>query len=1208
MSPFYGQIPEVPFASFRTPSINRPYNNGGRFVNTVTGSKRTIPDSKPVVRSRTRGLKKQTNHTLEMIDIPFKAKSPQLLSFHGRTRTNKHAIKNINVIESKHTLNVTTATRKTFVDSLSYRDRFAKHKNITGLGISHKANTITARNTTTIVKAHNNTLTKEPAISGSRLHNDSTFKTGERRFKGKVIDVTVDEADNFETEKDSSIDIEDSHNSPVNKENHSKVIAKRNGTSSAGSFEKNGKASKDIKDKDASLVNTIENSIKVFKSILGKKNMTEDSDNTGEVRSQQAVGNALLQKADSTNTVFDTTEVGSNNVATIAETDSSGDSSELDIVDSDKKTTVNSYASSKNLLIRKKNGTSKPVILVGEDNSFAGHMVTSNSTSMRNETSQTIFPMASHESVGSDQAVAKSTDTYKVDKGKQEKPTIAQTLKDGFNNMAEAAVKLIKGEKQKDEKLTDYLKENAEKGTGDEKGKQQMTGEDIYGAPPSVNVKIVNPKSPHAISNDILKGDWFETAHEPSQKTKNDIKMSSDVLGRIANIKMKGKRPEDPQLQTPLESKNQYENRVKKITNLAESTENDILSNLIQDSLGNAMSDRKPLKLKNEKTNKSPEKTDVSEIQKLLSKYNDDFDVFVDKAVSNHLGSPLGPAVGQVVSKINTMDTLPDNEKDDGVTEFDSVTGTKKHFKGSGGHHHHQTGNITLIDSNQDDDDDTLMRRLAQKWKMFKESSKGMLEDSKKKLAIEENQSQKSKVVDSGNKKGSDVLKQYFDQVEQKQALNQSKDLEDRQAKRRERLKSTLHMITDIEGEIDRLVNKETAEARHFDDLKQKKDHKLKGKANIFKELTSSDDSTPKEDVHEDSLSKVVEHFASNEPKADVGDDLVTNQESAAASPTITGTADPVEVSEVDDDEVDKSKEPQNFVATPQYEEEETEPKESSRVHAKHAEPIELVEQSQPQQFLRITHHQQRPQIQEENIESKPVSLFEKVPQQDIEEKQLIKSITTTPGNGGSSNGKTIENTISSSDQNEHLEQAAFMKQFQQDELKGDMARVKEATQNGLRDMFNTAVQKQNNFITNVEGGPPDQDGGSPPQSQLGEPHTLVAMPDPAETEDTNTEGVTTPENIAGDPQSMFGAPSRWQEASEGNDEPFNMIKDDIPETDSAGEGMAARKSNIMRLVQSDDADTDDSDDDNDNDDDDDESNNTEGAAMFMALPIAMPT
>ena len=503
---------------------------------------------------------------------------------------------------------------------------------------------------------------------------------------------------------------------------------------------------------------------------------------------------------------------------------------------------------------------------------------------------------------------------------------ITEEIKDTWNGMADEAVKLIKGDPKNDNNKAEEVKKE------DQKLKQllttsikqqearltkDVTGEDIYD--PKA-IKIVNPEVPHAMSNDALHGDWFDTAREPSEKTKNDIKMSSDVLSAISNAKMRGKNLEDIQVTKP-ESKKQYESRVKTITNLAESTENDILSGLIQGSLGDAMPDKKPLKMKNIErfmtNNKSPEKTDVGNIQKLLSKYNDDFDVFVDKTVDNHLSAQ--PGVGKVVKQVNTlMDILPENEQNNALLPSEppsDVTGKKKNFNG-----HtikaHKNKNIALIDSNEDDDD-TLMKRLSEKWKMFKEANKDVLDGSfstnhRADEPANENTSLKSKLsATNTNTKGKDILNRYFDQVEVKQAMDKSKELESRQTKRKERLKSTLHMISDIEQEIDSLVNKDTVNAggdSSNDSMKQtteseteKKQHKRKkGKAEIFKELTRTD--------NEENVKQTPQGvgYLKETPSSYL-------DEQQQQSETATDFNEP----DTDEEEQDQ---PQNYMATPQYE------------------------------------------------------------------------------------------------------------------------------------------------------------------------------------------------------------------------------------------------------------------------------------------------
>lgn len=228
--------------------------------------------------------------------------------------------------------------------------------------------------------------------------------------------------------------------------------------------------------------------------------------------------------------------------------------------------------------------------------------------------------------------------------------------------------------------------------------------------------------------------------------------------------------------------------------------------------------------------------------------------------------------------------------------------------------------------------------------------------------------------------------------------------------------------------------------------------------------------------------------------------------------------------------------------------------------------------------------------------------------QEDVEERQLVQNVVDE-NPGVPANGRTIENTIKATDQSENLVQETDLKNFQQEELKGDMARVRETTQTGLRDMFNAAVQKQQNFINKIQGSPSGDDTAN------NFPNSVIAMPDPngeGGEEQSEQQPENTPENMAGDPQSMFGAPEKWQD---GNSEPFNVIKDDIPETETESAPAtenASRKSEIMGFVQP--ASTNDAEDENNDDNDDgedgeedseedDSSNN--GTAMIMALPVS---
>ena len=265
------------------------------------------------------------------------------------------------------------------------------------------------------------------------------------------------------------------------------------------------------------------------------------------------------------------------------------------------------------------------------------------------------------------------------------------------------------------------------------------------------------------------------------------------------------------------------------------------------------------------------------------------------------------------------MDILPENEKINAVLPSDpsAVTGKKKNFNGHT--RSRKNKNIALIESNEDDDD-TLMKRLSEKWKMFKEANKDVLEGStatthKVEENIDDNTSLKSKLTattNTVNMKGNDVLSSYFDQVEEKQAMDKSKELETRQTKRKERLKSTLHMISDIEKEIDSLVNKDTVNAgdspsasvKQKAELKpEKKEHtKKKGKAEIFKELTGTDNEEDTKQTPQE-ISYLKETPSS----------YIDEQQNSSKEETTTDFNEPEEDEE-------GQEQPQNYMATPQYE------------------------------------------------------------------------------------------------------------------------------------------------------------------------------------------------------------------------------------------------------------------------------------------------
>jgi len=470
-----------------------------------------------------------------------------------------------------------------------------------------------------------------------------------------------------------------------------------------------------------------------------------------------------------------------------------------------------------------------------------------NSESPKNKTSSPEDEESNKTEIKSEELLQKPNPNKAEKKG--DPNGIVEKVKESWNSMAEAAVKLIKGQKDEasksdKDKLQQSLKLSSK--LQEDLLQKDTTGEDIYDSKGQNINDILAPKIPQTLPNDLLHGDWFDTAREPNQKTENDIKMSSDVLSKIAKAKMKGKQPIIAPPVGP-ESKKQYENRVKSITNLAESTENNMLSMLIQGSLGAAMKKPlDPLKLRNAEIEvgvKNPsEKTDTAQLQKVLSKYNDDFDIFVDKAALNQATTNDGQPMGQAVSSIKTFDALPDNES----KTADDVTGSKKNrlrrYKPSA------KIKTKRVGKNDDDNEDVLMQRLSAKWKLFKEANKAVLEDTK--TEAHQKSHGKSKVsVKNKNNDGKDILNQYFNMVEGKQAFDQVNDFELKQDKRKEKLRSTLNMIGDIEKEIDDIFKKEPLQDPPTGHIylpatqyhkSRSVGHKKKGKAEIFRELSGT--------------------------------------------------------------------------------------------------------------------------------------------------------------------------------------------------------------------------------------------------------------------------------------------------------------------------------------------------------------------------------
>lgn len=73
-------------------------------------------------------------------------------------------------------------------------------------------------------------------------------------------------------------------------------------------------------------------------------------------------------------------------------------------------------------------------------------------------------------------------------------------------------------------------------------------------------------------------------------------------------------------------------------------------------------------------------------------------------------------------------------------------------------------------------------------------------------------------------------------------------------------------------------------------------------------------------------------------------------------------------------------------------------------------------------------------------------------------------------GVNNGNDGQMIDNAVTSSDNVDHILQAKALKNIQDFEMNNDLQRMKEVTQNGLREMFGTAVNKQQMFIDQVQG------------------------------------------------------------------------------------------------------------------------------------------
>ena len=217
-------------------------------------------------------------------------------------------------------------------------------------------------------------------------------------------------------------------------------------------------------------------------------------------------------------------------------------------------------------------------------------------------------------------------------------------------------------------------------------------------------------------------------------------------------------------------------------------------------------------------------------------------------------------------------------------------------------------------------------------------------------------------------------------------------------------------------------------------------------------------------------------------------------------------------------------------------------------------EGVDQQEQSNEEEVL-SNEQQPLPNSNQQRHQPSETYLVQKLGgQEDVEENQLIQHIQNSPELTGKMEGNTIEKTISSTDENEHLIQANDLQNLQRFEMQGDLERLKEATQNGLREMFHNAVQKQQNFINNVEDGRAEEEDN--------DSQRFAAIPQDDDDQQPPPGGMV---------------PAMYGPDPEGNGGPFSPL---VPESEGGSEEGGRRKSEIMGIVP-----TSIDDDDNDNDD-----------------------
>lgn len=456
--------------------------------------------------------------------------------------------------------------------------------------------------------------------------------------------------------------------------------------------------------------------------------------------------------------------------------------------------------------------------------STAYDQITSHPILLGNKDHQTTYKRnttTSHQSPHSEKKSANATTTSKTRSSTNH--TVNAQTKNVLKNIKNGLQKTWQGIKN----FTTYL-------TAPNKNKEK---------PPSKQPQLWKAPS---IKHDAAKQDWFGIEVEPDAKTQNDLKISkSKFFTELVKTKMTEK---PDQVAKSKDSKKDSENHVKKLVDLVEASEHEELKNIVQDSVGSPLKGelkRIPLSKENMK-NVEKEKnayigaTESNEINKLITNYKDDFDVFVDKSINKESDADSTQPKGEVLTAPRKLDTDVqfDNSLAFSNDVNEDVTGKRKN-----GFHNSNVGEDIPPDEVTSQLDE--LSSVAQKWQLIKEANKQIFDEGKKHLALEENQSKLDNSAESkdniNNETGeSKVLNQYFSQIENKENVDQSKQFENKQNKRRQKINATLTMLSDIEHQIDGIIkDRGNSDESYMQNFQMP----MKGRATIFQELVNGENS-----------------------------------------------------------------------------------------------------------------------------------------------------------------------------------------------------------------------------------------------------------------------------------------------------------------------------------------------------------------------------